>query len=301
MTIRQAIDSASQQLQHAGVEEPRRTASALLAHVLQKDHLYLLTRSEEVLPESILEQFDHAVQRRMSGEPLQYITGHQEFYGLDFIVTRDVLIPRPETELIVEEVLKRNRVPSPLIIDVGTGSGCIAIALAVNLPQAHLIALDISDAALAVAKVNAKQHGVDERIEFLLSDLLSALEERQPFVQADFIVANPPYVPQPEWKTLQREVREHEPPIALLSGEDATAIYTQLFLQSPRFLKPQGFLICEMGYGQYPAISNAIDKSVWHLVDVVRDLQGIERTLVMERRASPFEYKSREGDHKRSV
>jgi release factor glutamine methyltransferase len=282
-TIRQAIDRASDQLNRAGIEAPRRTASTLLAHILQKDMIYILTRPDEVLTEDVLKQFDEAVNRRASGEPLQYITGHQEFYGLDFIVSPAVLIPRPETELIVEDVLKRNTVQGPLILDVGTGSGCLAITLAVNLPQAHVIALELSSSALEIARQNAERHGVADRIDFLPSDLFSALEAREPPVQADFIVANPPYVSESEMHTLQREVREHEPRLALLSGEDSTAIQRRLFHDAPKFVKPGGYLICEMGYGQYPAIMKLVDQSLWSLIESVRDLQGLERTLVLQR------------------
>lgn len=283
VTIRQAVASATEELARAGVPEPRLTAMRLLAEILHKDRIYILTRPEEMLAEETLHRFRNAVARRAQGEPLQYITGHQEFYGLDFLVTPDVLIPRPETELIVEHVLARNRAPRPLIIDVGTGSGCIAIALAVHLPTAHLLALDISESALAVARRNAERHGVAERIEFLQSDLFSALHQQKPPVQADFIVANPPYIADSEAATLPRDVREYEPAVALFAGKDPLGFHRRLLHESPRFLAPGGFLICEMGYGQYPQIQAIIDASVWRVVEVAKDLHGIERTLVLER------------------
>jgi release factor glutamine methyltransferase len=283
VTIRQAILSATEELARAGVSEPRLTATALLAEILHKDRVYILTRPEELLAEEPLRRFREAVVRRARGEPLQYITGHQEFYGLDFLVTPDVLIPRPETEVIVAEVLTRNRFPRPLIIDVGTGSGCIAVALAVHLPTARILALDISQPALAVARQNAERHGVAGRIEFLPSDLFCALREREPPVRAHFIVANPPYVADQEADTLPREVREYEPAVALFAGEDPLAFHRRLIHESPSFLVPGGFLICEMGYGHYPALLPLIAPSVWRRADVVRDLQGIERTLVLER------------------
>lgn len=283
VTIRQAVASATEELARAGVPEPRLTAMMLLAEILRKDRIYILTRPEEVLAEEALHRFRDAVARRARGEPLQYITGHQEFYGLDFLVTPDVLIPRPETELIVEHVLVRNRASRPLIIDVGTGSGCIAIALAVHLPTAHLLALDISESALAVARRNAERHGVAERIEFLQSDLFSALHQQKRLVQADFIVANLPYIAEHEAATLPREVREYEPAVALLAGKDPLEFHRRLLRESPRFLAPGGFLICEMGYGQYRQIQAIIDASTWRVVEAAKDLQGIERTLVLER------------------
>lgn len=297
-TLRQALEWARRRLEHAGVEEPRRTASTLLAHVLHKDDLYILTRPEEPLSEAAWEDFTHIVERRARGEPLPYITGHREFFGLDFLVTPDVLIPRPETELIVEAVLERATTADRLLIDVGTGSGCLAVTLAVHLPWMRVLALDISEAALAVARHNAERHGVRERIEFLKSDLFSALEaagqptrsrERggtQPVPpRADFIVANPPYISESELPTLPREVRDYEPRIALIAGPDAADVQRRLFAQSPKFLRPGGYLICEMGYGQYPSLLEHLDAHVWEVVEVKRDLQGIERTLVLRRLA----------------
>jgi len=257
----------------------------LLAHVLQKDYLYLIARPEELLSESAWTEFVRSVERRARGEPLQYITGHQEFFGLDFLVTPDVLIPRPETELIVEAVLERAKDAEALLIDVGTGSGCLAVTLAVHLPRARVLALDISEAALAVARRNARRHGVHARIEFLASDLFSALEAMPQPPRADFIVANPPYISEAELPTLPREVRDHEPRVALIAGPDAASVQRRLFAEGPKFLKPGGYLICEMGYGQYPSLHAILDAEVWDLIEVKRDLQGIERTLVLRRRA----------------
>jgi len=284
-TIRRALEWARRRLEEANVEEPRRTAGALLAHVLQKDYLYVLTRPEEPLSESAWAEFARLVQRRVQGEPLPYITGHQEFFGLDFLVTPDVLIPRPETELIVEAVLERAGDSDVLLIDVGTGSGCLAVTLAVHLPRARVLALDLSEAALAIARRNAERHGVRARIEFLASDLFSALEALPQPPKADFIVANPPYISEAELPTLPREVRDYEPRLALIAGPEAASVQRRLFAEGPKFLKPGGYLICEMGYGQYPSLCEALDPTVWEVIEVKRDLQGIERTLVLRRRA----------------
>jgi release factor glutamine methyltransferase len=284
-TLRQALEWARRRLEHAGVEEPRRTAGTLLAHVLHKDDLYILTRPEEPLSEAAWEDFTRVVERRARGEPLSYITGHREFFGLDFLVTPDVLIPRPETEIIVEAVLERATTADRLLIDVGTGSGCLAVTLAVHLPWVRVLALDISEAALAVARHNAERHGVRERIEFLASDLFSALETMPTPSSADFIVANPPYISESELPTLPREVRDYEPRLALIAGPDAASVQRRLFAESPKFLRPAGYLICEMGYGQYPSLLENLDARVWEVVEVKRDLQGIERTLVLRRRA----------------
>ncbi|MCS7157862.1 MAG: peptide chain release factor N(5)-glutamine methyltransferase [Blastocatellia bacterium] len=285
-TIRQALEWARRRLEEANVEDPRRTAGTLLAHALQRDYLYVLTRPEEPLSESVWEEFTRLIERRAQGEPLQYITGHQEFFGLDFLVTPDVLIPRPETELIVEAVLERASDSARLlIIDVGTGSGCLAVTLAVHLPHARILALDISEAALAVARRNAERHSVHARIEFLVSDLFSALDASAQPPKADFIVANPPYISEAEWPSLPREVRDYEPRLALIAGAEAARLQRRLFAEGQRFLKPGGYLVCEMGYGQYPSLREALEPTAWELVEVKRDLQGIERTLVLRRRA----------------
>jgi release factor glutamine methyltransferase len=281
MTIRDAINAAARDLTEAGVENPRVTAQLLLAPLLERDRTYLLTHFEELLPTSTLHQFQAWVNQRASGVPLQYLTGHQEFYGLDFLVTPDVLIPRPETERIVEEVLARNQEPSPLIIDVGTGSGCLAVTLAVWLNPSRVIALDISEPALRVARLNAQRQGVEDRVLFLVSDLFSALAESESGTQADFIVSNPPYVADADLDRLPREVSQHEPHVALLAGPDGLVCYRRLLMESRTCLRPGGYLILEMGYGQHAALINLVDPSTWCVEKVVPDLQGIQRTLVL--------------------
>ncbi|MBI3949520.1 MAG: peptide chain release factor N(5)-glutamine methyltransferase [Acidobacteria bacterium] len=281
MTIQEAIIAATRDLTEAGVEDPRTTARFLLAHLLQKDRTYLITHFDEPLDEAPLRQFQAWVGKRASGVPLQYITGHQEFYGLDFVVTPNVLIPRPETELMVEDVLERNQKPSPLIIDVGTGSGCLAVTLAVRINQSRVVALEISEPALRVARRNAQRHGAEDRILFLVSDLFSALTPEAPGIQADFIVSNPPYVSDAELDSLPREVAEHEPRTALLAGPDGLAFFRRLLAESPAFLQPGGVLILEMGFGQHTSITALVDLSTWRVEKVVPDLQGIQRTLVL--------------------
>lgn len=281
LTISEALRSASQRLAQAEVDAPRATAQILLAHLLGKDRTFLITHARDVLDPAVWDRFQQWVEQRAAGVPVQYLTGHQEFYGLDFLVTPDVLIPRPETELIVEEVLNRHHRPDPLIIDVGTGSGCLAVTLAVHLPQARIIALDISTAALKVARQNAQRHGVDHRIGWLVSDLLAALIDRTACGGADFIVANPPYVSTAEFHRLPREVRDHEPRLALLAGPDGLIVHRRLLQESQRCLRPGGYLIMEIGYGQCQSLTRIIDPSRWEVEKVARDLQGIERTFVL--------------------
>lgn len=280
-TIGEALRRSSQRLARAQVEAPRTTAQILLAHLLGKDRTFLITHAHDPLDPAVWSRFQQWIERRAAGVPVQYLTGHQEFYGLDFLVTPDVLIPRPETELIVEEVLNRHHRPDPLIIDVGTGSGCLAVTLAVHLPEARIIAVDISTAALKVARRNARRHGVDHRIGWIVSDLLTALADRPASEGADFIVANPPYVSTTEFDGLPREVRDHEPRLALLAGPDGLIMHRRLLHESQRCLHPGGYLIMEIGYGQCQPLTRIIDPSRWEIEKVARDLQGIERTFVL--------------------
>lgn len=287
-TISQAITEGAGRLHAAGIDQERRTAGLLLCHVVRVDRIHLLTRSEEQIGEAQYRDYFALVERRTAGEPLQYLTGHQEFYGLNFIVTPDVLIPRPETEYLVEQIIKLSRedtkAQSRLIVDAGTGSGCIAIALALNIPNSRVIGIDISTAALEVAKENAATHGMRGRVEFLQGDLLEPLAARDLEGRVDFIASNPPYVPGTDLEHLQREIRDHEPRVALYGGIDGLDFYRRLLAGSPRFLKPAGFLVCEIGFSQLPAIRNLIDPGHFELLEVTQDLQGIPRTLTIRQR-----------------
>lgn len=281
MTIREAIANATQLLTDAGIAEPRVTAQQLLAALLKKDRAYLITHSDDRLEPSIADQFQTWVTQRCRGVPLQYITGHEQFYGLDFLVTPDVLIPRPETELLVQEALLRLQEPAPLIIDVGTGSGCLAITLAVHRPSCRVLALDISEAALRIARLNARRHHVEDRIEFLISDVFSGLTAKRMTTKADLIVSNPPYVAEHERDSLQREVREYEPSVALFAGSDGLAFHRRLLMESPAWLRPGGYLIMEMGFGQHQPMLELVDRSTWLIESIVPDLQAIERIIVL--------------------
>jgi release factor glutamine methyltransferase len=275
-------------LKAANIEHPRRTAGVLLAHLLGADRTHLLTRSEENVGEADYETYLGLIERRIAGEPLQYITGHQEFYGLDFIVNPAVLIPRPETEFLVERVIKLvdDSMESPLIADVGTGSGCIAITVAANLQAARVIATDISAAALEVAGLNAERHAVSDRVEFIQGDLLEPLAARHLENSVDVLASNPPYVNEGRPDLIQREVREWEPGEALFGGPDGLAFYHRLLADGLRFLKPGGFLVCEIGYSQLDSITEIIARLEWELVDVTHDLQGIPRTITLRKPGS---------------
>jgi release factor glutamine methyltransferase len=259
-----------------------------LAHVLGVDRTHLLTRSDEHITASHYEDYLRFIERRAAGEPLQYITGHQEFFGLDFRVTSAVLIPRPETEFLVERAIKLLDVsmPSPLIVDVGTGSGCIAVSLAVNVPRARVIATDLSAAALEVARTNAERHRADDRIEFLQGDLLEPLETHHLEDTVDVLASNPPYVNERHADLIQREVSGWEPREALFGGVEGLDFYRRLLVEALIFVKPGGYMIFEIGYNQLDSINEIIAALEWELVDVVNDLQGIPRTVTLRRPGS---------------
>ena len=279
LTIADTLKHASQQLRRADVPNDLLDAQTLLAHALGQDRTYLIIHFNQQLSDELLAHYQTLLARRATGEPLQYIVGKQEFYGLEFEVTPDVLIPRPETELLVEETLRlAANIAQPLILDVGTGSGCIAVTLARELDTAWLIATDISTAALVVARRNAKRNGVEARIEFIESDLLRAVN---PDLKVDFLLSNPPYIATTEMPTLQREVRDWEPRLALTDCADGVSFYRRLLVAAPSYLKPGGRLIFEMGYQQAETIKAFVNRTVWSEPKALRDLQGIERTLVL--------------------
>lgn len=283
LTLADALREASEALRDSGLDEPRREAVSLLSHALSRDRAFLITHSDERLTAEQLRSYLSSVERRAAGEPLQYIKGAQEFYGLDFEVNENVLIPRPETELLVEtalEILKGTG--SPLVCDVGTGSGCIAVSLLHTRADARALALDVSSDALEVAARNAARNGVADRIDFLISDCFDALASNEhAAARFDLIASNPPYIAEDDLESLQREVREHEPRVALTPGGDGLKVIRRLVSESPRYLKPGGHLLIEIGFDQHERVASLIDPRAWTLLDIRRDLQGIPRTVVL--------------------
>ncbi len=282
MTLRQALTSAAEQL--AEDEHLRATASRdaelLLLHVLQISRATLLAYPDREIPSNGQARYQELIVRRMRYEPIQYIVGRQEFYGLNLNVTPAVLIPRPETEHLVEAVLKLLPSNQPLrIVDVGTGSGAIAIALAVHLPNAEITALDISSDALAVAAANAHEHAVGDRIRFLQSDLLSAVSADEEVFDA--VVSNPPYIPEIDRTSLHPQVRDHEPATALFAGETGLDIYRRLVPQAYNALKANGLLALEIGHGQREGLAELL--SGWEGVSFIDDLQQIPRVALARR------------------
>jgi release factor glutamine methyltransferase len=330
LIVRTALREAFAQLRAAGIPSHTLVAELLLMHALGRDRTWLYAHPEEVVPDSEAQRFTSLIARRAAGEPAQHLTCKQEFWGLEFEVTPDVLIPRPETEHVIEVALDRlavrelraGRKQTPTgeglqIADIGTGSGCIAIALAKELSGATIYATDISSAALAVAQRNAKRHSVSDCVHFRQCNLLDGLIGRggapaglsvagaqhaaplqgthlsagahespvtshQPPL-LDLIVSNPPYVGRREAETLAREVRDHEPEIALYGGEEGYELYAALIAQAAAHLKPGGILVLELGHNSLPAVQPLLDAPAWINVGVTNDLAGIPRVIAAER------------------
>jgi release factor glutamine methyltransferase len=281
VSIAEALKEAARTLDHAGVADARREASSLLSHITGRDRTFLISHAEDRLDDRELRKFAAAIGRRATGEPAQYITGVQDFYGRSFRVTRDVLIPRPETELLVEAALGVMQA-EPTVCDVGTGSGCIAVTLLCERVDACAVASDISEAALVVARENARELGVEDRISLRVSDCFAALDPNTD--QFDLIVSNPPYVSAKALPGLQREVRDHEPLVALSPGGDGLSVIRRLLTEAPDFLRADGRLLMEIGFDQGETISDLVNPAVWTLENILPDLQGIPRIVVLQRR-----------------
>lgn len=281
ISIRNAIVAGAETLAAGDIGSGRRESGSLLAHVLGCDHAFLIAHDSDVISDGQMKAFEQSIARRAAGEPLQYITGHQEFFSLDFMVTPDVLIPRPETELIVETAIAVLQTePAPRLADICTGSGCIAISILHHLATARADAIDLSAAALGIAAKNAERHHVQDRLRLRQSDLFSNLDPVDPF---DLIVSNPPYVSDEEMKVLPRNVR-YEPAEALAAGADGLSVIRRLLREAPPYLKPGGQLIFEIGYGQDEMVASLIDKTSWELIEIKKDLQRIPRTVVLRRK-----------------
>ena len=253
-------------------------ADVLARHVLGWDMARLLAQNREPAPDGFGPRFEAAIARRALREPVALIVGTREFWGRDFAVTRATLVPRPETELIVEEALRILPPGSPAIIDIGTGTGCLAITLAAERPDAHVFATDISHEALIVALANARTHGVAHRVHLIRCDLAEALR-----IRADLIVSNPPYVPKSSAPALAPDVMNYEPATALFGGADGLQVLERLFARAPAWLAPDGAFIVEFGYGQEESVRHAAEREGWTVRRMLHDLQGIARTAVLGR------------------
>lgn len=284
MQLRSALQQGLKTLLRHQVASAQLAAELLLMHTLGRDRGYLHAHPEAELPAEIARRYSDLIAVRCTGKPAQYITGHQEFWGLDFEVTPQVLIPRPETEHVIEAVLElavRQRLKKDArlwIVDVGTGSGCIALALASEFPRAVLFGTDISRPALVVASRNARRLGMPERVKFLEGDLLGRLLDEDFLGGFDLVVSNPPYVAWGELDHVQREVREFEPRLAWGGLERGDEIYRRLFPQARRVLKPGGSVVVEIGYNMHDVVVSLLGEE-WAEVEVRPDLCGIPRVV----------------------
>lgn len=303
LDVRTALKDGMARLRAKDVPSPSLAAELLLMHSIGRDRAWIYAHPESPLTVAEAEIFAALVARRAAGEPTQYLTGKQEFWGIEFEVTPAVLIPRPETEHLIEVALERlgeergikinMRTGDPTsklrVAEVGTGSGCIAVALARELPHAEIFATDISEDALAVARRNAARHEVSDRIHFIRTDLLSELlgRSRESCGEAqsfDLIVSNPPYVAQNEARDLPREVRDHEPAMALFGGPTGIEIYERLVDQAAQLLAPRGILVLELGYNCADGVRAILSRQrVWVNVSLTNDLAGIPRVIAAER------------------
>jgi release factor glutamine methyltransferase len=285
MELRAALRAGLNTLLENHVPSAQLAADLLLMHVLDRDRGYIHAHLEVEISAEVAERYFRLIAERTTGKPTQYITGHQEFWGLDFEVSPDVLIPRPETEHIVEAVIElacRQGVPNDArlrIADVGTGSGCIALALASEFPRAVLFGADVSRPALVVASGNAIRLGMPQRVKFLESDLLARFLDTDFLSSFDFVVSNPPYVALAELDKVQREVRDFEPRLAWGGLERGDEMYRRLFPQALQALKPGGYVVVEIGYNMREAVLSLLTEG-WTEVEVRPDLAGIPRVII---------------------
>ena len=279
MNIASNLADAARSLDEAGVPDAARQAVSLMAFVLERPRSFLIAHPEYELTPTEQDAFSKALSRRAAREPLQYITGHREFWGLDFEMAPGVLIPRPETEILVEAAIEFLREQQdPTFCELGIGSGCVSVSLLHSVPDARAVAVDIWPEAIEIAGRNAYRHGVRERLEICRSDLFSDIERI-----FDMVVSNPPYIPSADIGELEMEVRGFESPLALDGGQDGLDVIRRLVGQSFDHLRPGGLLLIEIGHDQGDAVRKLFDRTVWNEPRFLNDLQGIPRVVSVAR------------------
>jgi release factor glutamine methyltransferase len=289
------LAEAEGNLKGAGIEQPILEAAWLLEHVLDLSPLMQRVRPEHQVTAADWARMQALIARRANREPLQYVLGTQEFCGREFRVTPSVLIPRPESALLVEETVRQCKENSgAAIVDVGTGSGCLAVSVAAALPEVRVLAIDVSPEALTVARDNMVQHGVDGRITCFCGDLLSPLETSLSMQRVDVILSNPPYIEEMNWMALQPEVRCFEPRLALAGGRDGMDLHRRLIQQASAYLRSGGVLLMEVGAGQAASVCRQAEENDWFRVyDVLRDEGGIDRVVCLERKSGGLKLQTR--------
>jgi release factor glutamine methyltransferase len=286
-TIQKLLNWVAEYLKSKGIESPRLNAELLLSHVLGSKRIELYTNFDRLISKPQLDRLHQLVKRAGENEPVAYLTGTCEFYSLELAVTRDCLIPRLETELLVERAIEflRERPGKQLVCDLCTGSGCIAVAIAKNVNNADLFATDISDAALQVAIQNAQKHNAAERIKFLHGDLFEPLIPQIDKCRFDLVVCNPPYVTGSEYETLERNVKDYEPVDALLGGADGLDIYRRICERVEQFLKPDSALMFEIGYAQGKSVTELLEHTkLFENIVTEKDLQNNDRIIIARRK-----------------
>lgn len=274
--ITESLEKADILLASVQIPESRREAGSLLCFVLKKDRVFLIAHPEYELQVDEAELFDSIVKRRANREPFHHITGVKEFFGLDFVVSPDVLIPRPETEMLVARSIELlSRLDSPRFCEVGVGSGCIAVSVLHNISSTYGVGLEISEAAIGVARRNAANHDVLDRLTLLQSDVFDELDQER----FDLIVSNPPYIPAKDIAGLQPEVKDFEPQTALTDGGSGLSVIEKIVRRSPTFLTPGGLLLLEIGINQSAAITEMFNPKVWDEIRTVPDFHGIPRMV----------------------
>ena len=286
-TVSGLIQWASALLNNHHIDTPRLDAEILLSHILGCERITLYTHPSKPLKDDSIARYESVIQRRAQRFPLQYITNRAEFMSLDFYVDGRVLIPRPETEVLVEAVIQRAQampeIREIVIIDIGAGSGNIAVSLAKQLENARIFAIDISPDALAVATINAQRHGMSNKITFLCGDAFKPLEGMETAVQAHFVVSNPPYVAEDEFPLLQEEVRDFEPYTALVSGRDGLQAFKHIIAEVKHWLRPGGFIALEVGEKQAHDVSHLLQNAgCFTHIEFLTDYQQIPRIVVAQ-------------------
>jgi len=288
-TIQKLLNWVTEYLTNKGVDSPRLSAELLLCHVLALTRIELYTQFDKSVPQRQLDMLRDLVKRAGLHEPVAYLTGRTEFYSIELDITADCLIPRPETELLVQRAIEflRMRDGVQFVCDLCTGSGCIAVAIAKNFPDARVIATDISAGAVEVAARNVTKHGLNERIELLQGDLFEPLVGQLDVTEFDMIVCNPPYVSSAEYETLAPNVKDYEPKSALLAGTDGLDVYRRLIDRADSFLKPGAALVLEIGYGQGPAVLDLLEQTgAFAEIKIEKDPNDNDRVVTARKTSS---------------